>query len=197
MPDGRLFRLGVMALLVPAGVLCGHVLTYLLAIPDPVRRAAVLADTGHVWWAPAVLVGAVLAVGGIVWVLAGRLRCVAGGDPWGRDVAAWIGPRLAACQLVLFAVVEVTERIVTGHALSDLIHHEIIEHGLLAQVVVALVLTMACWCLALTVELVCAAIDRPGVQPPARPLRLIRRGVEPPRRHFRGPLSTRAPPLAC
>jgi hypothetical protein len=112
-------------------------------------------------------------------------------------VASWLAPRLAACQLVLFAVVEVTERIVTGHSLGVLNHHEIIEHGLLAQVVVALLLTMVCWCLALTVELVCAAIDRPRAQPPARPVRLIRRGVEPPRCHLRGPLSTRAPPLAC
>jgi hypothetical protein len=196
MPCGRLFRLGVLALLVPAGVLCGHVLTYLLAIPDPARRAAVLADTGHVWWAPAVLVGAVLAVGGVVWVLAGRLS-EAGGDPRGRDLAAWLAPRLAACQLVLFAVIEVAERVLTGHALSDLVHHEIVEHGLLAQVVVAVALTMVCWCLALTVELVCAAIDRPRLQPAARPVRLIRGEVEPPRRHLRAPLRTRAPPLAC
>jgi hypothetical protein len=196
MPTGRLFRLGVLALLVPVGVLCGHVLTYLLAIPDPVRRAAVLADTGHGWWAPAVLVGAILAVGGVLWVLAGRLS-EAGGDPWGRDLAGWLGPRLAAWQLVLFAAIEVAERVLTGHALGDLIRHEIVEHGLLAQVVVALALTMVCWCLALTVDLVCAAIDRPRVPTSARPVRLIRGGVEPPRRHLRVPLRTRAPPLAC
>lgn len=196
MPGGRLFRPGVLALLVPVGVLCGHVLTYLLAIPDPVRRTAVLADTGHGWWAPAVLVGAVLAVGGIVWVLAGRLS-LAGGHPRGRDLAGWLAPRLAAWQLVLFVAVEVTERVLTGHGLGDLVQHEIVEHGLLAQVVVALALTMLCWCLALTVELVCAAIDRPRLQPAARPVRLIRGEVEPPRRHLRAPLRTRAPPLAC
>ena len=196
MPSGRLFRLGVLALLVPAGVLCGHVLTYLLAIPDPVRRAAVLADTGHVWWAPAVLVGAVLAMGGILWVLAGRMS-EAGNDPRGRDLAGWLAPRLAAWQLVLFAAIEVTERILTGHALSDLIRHEIVEHGLLDQVVVALALTAVLWCLALTLELVCAAIDRPRLQPPARLLRLIRGEVELPPRHLRGHLRTRAPPLAC
>jgi hypothetical protein len=196
MPSGRLFRLGVLALLVPAGVLCGHVLTYLLAIPDPVRRAAVLADTGHAWWAPAVLVGAVLAVGGILWVLAGRLS-EAGGDPRGRDLAGWLAPRLAAWQIVLFTAIEVTERILTGHALSDLIRHEIVEHGVLAQVVVAVALTAVLWCLALTVELVCAAIDRPRLQPPARPVRLVRGAVELPPRHLRGHLRTRAPPLAC
>jgi hypothetical protein len=195
MPVGRLFRLGVLALLVPAGVLCGHVLTYLLAIPDPVRRAAVLADTGHTWWAPAVLVGAILGVGGVLWVLAGRLS-EAGSDPRGRDLAAWLAPRLAAWQIAVFAAIEVTERVLTGHALSELIRHEVVEHGLLAQVVVALALTAVLWCLALTVELVCAAIDRPRLQPPARPVRLIRGGVEPPRRHRRAPLRTRAPPLA-
>jgi hypothetical protein len=104
---------------------------------------------------------------------------------------------LAAWQIVLFAAIEVTERVLTGHALSDLVQHEIVEHGLLAQVVVALALTMVCWCLALTVELVCAAIDRPGLQPPARPVQLIRGEVEPPRRHLRAPLRARAPPLAC
>jgi hypothetical protein len=197
MPTRLLFRLVVLALLVPAGVLFGHGLTYLLAIPDPVRRAAILADTGHEWWAPAVLVGAVLAVGGILGVLACRLRYQAGSDPWGRDMASWLAPRLAACQLVLFAAVEVTERIVADHSFGGLIHHEIIEHGLLAQVVVALLLTMVCWCLALTVELACAAIARPWANPPARPVRLIRGEVEPPRCHLRAPLRTRAPPLAC
>jgi hypothetical protein len=195
MPGGRLSRLGVLALLVPAGVLCGHVLTYLLAIPDPVRRTVVLADTGHGWWAPAVLVGAVFAVGGVVWVLAGRLS-VAGGDPWGRYLAGWLAPRLAAWQIVLFAAIEVSERVLTGHALSDLVQHEIVEHGLLAQVVVALMLTMVCWCLALTLDLVCAAIDGPRLQPRARPVRQIRGEVEPPRRHLRAPLRIRAPPLA-
>jgi hypothetical protein len=197
MPTRRLFRLVVLALLVPAGVLFGHGLTYLLAIPDPVRRAALLADTGHEWWAPAILVGAVLAVGGILGVLACRLRYQAGSDPWGRDMASWLAPRLAACQLVLFAAVEATERIVTGHPLAGLGHHEIIEHGFLAQVVAALLLTMVCWCLALTVELACAAIARRWAHPPARPVRLIRREVLSPRRNPHCLLTARAPPLAC
>jgi hypothetical protein len=196
MPTGRLFRLGVLALLVPAGVLFGHSLTYLLAIPDPVRRAAILADTGHEWWAPTVLVGPVLAVGGILWVLAGRLRYQAGSDRWGREMACWLAPRLAACQLVLFAAVEVTERLVTGHPVGGLIHHEIVEHGFLAQVVVALALTMVCWCLALTVELACAAIGRPWA-PPARRVRLIRREFASPGCNPHCPLTARAPPLAC
>jgi len=112
-------------------------------------------------------------------------------------VASWLAPRLAACQLVLFAVVEVTERIVTGHSLGGLNHHEIIEHGFLAQVVVALLLTMVCWCLALTVELVCAALARPWEQRLVRPGRPIRREVALPRSNPDRSLTIRAPPLAC
>jgi hypothetical protein len=196
-PPGRWFRLGVLALLVPVGVQCGHALTYLFAIPDPVRRAAILSDTGHEWWEPTALIGAILAVAGILWVLVCRLRHEPGDDPWGRGLAGWLGPRLAACQLVLFAAVEVTERVLTGHPLRELNYHEIIEHGFLTQVVVALVLTMLCWCLALTVELVLAAIARPWVPLPLRRRRLILGEVACPRCNPHWPLTARAPPLAC
>lgn len=197
MPTGRLFRVGVVALLAPAGVLCGHGLTYLLAIPDPVRRAAVLAETVHEWWASAVPIGAVLAVGAIFWVLAGGLRLDVGSAPQRKDVAAWLAPRLALCQLALFAVVEAAERIVTGHPVSGLLNHELIEHGVLAQVVVALALTAACWCLMLTVELACAVIDLPRMRPRARSMPAIGPGRGRPQRRLCCPLGARAPPLAC
>jgi hypothetical protein len=197
MPAGRLFRLGMLALLVPVGVLSGHGLTYLLAIPDPTHRAELLAATGHHWWASAVLVGAVLAVGGVLWFVARHLRHEPGSDPWGRDTASWLAPRLASCQLVLFAGVEVAERMVTGHSLGELIDHEIIERGLISQVVVALVLTGIVWCLTLTVELACVAIDRPWLQPVPRPVRVARPGQMRPRRILRRPPTARAPPVAC
>lgn len=197
MPSGQRFRGGVLALLAPAGVLCGHELTYLLAIPGPARRAAVLDASGHEWWDAARPVGAALAVAAIVWILTGCLRCDDDDRRLDRETASWLAPRLAACQLVLFAAVEVAERVVTGHGFGDLLHHEIVEHGVISQIPVALVLTAGCLFLARTVELACARIGRPSVWVPARGVHLARREWTPPWSRPRQPLGARAPPLAC
>jgi hypothetical protein len=196
MPTGLGFRVGLVALLAPAGVLCGHELTYLLAIPDPDRRATMLGETGHGWWAAAVPVGAALAVAAIVWVLTGCLRCDDGDRLPDRETASWLISRLAACQLVLFIAIETVERLATGHALGDLAHHELVEHGVFGQIVVALLLTASCWCLAVAVELVCARTGRPSPHVPARGVPFAGRESASPRSRPRRPWGARAPPPA-
>jgi hypothetical protein len=178
-------------------VSCGHELTYLLAIPDPAHRAAELGETGHGWWDAAGPLAAVLVVAAIVWILTGCLRCDNDDRRLDRETASWLAPRLAACQLVLFAAVEVAERVATGHALGGLTHHEIVEHGVISQIAVAVVLTAGCWFLARTVGLACARIGRPSVWVPARGVQLVRCEWTPLWSRPHRPFGARAPPLAC
>ncbi|HEU4540172.1 MAG TPA: hypothetical protein VFR23_03515 [Jiangellaceae bacterium] len=159
MPAGRLLRAGVVALIAPAGVLIGHALTYLLAVPDPAERAAVMAAGGHQWWKIGTIAGPALAAAGVAVLMVAVLRRPPDGGRFRRELSRWLWPRLAACQLGLFFVIETLERAISGDPLSGDLYHEIIEHGVLAQLVVALAVTSLCWCLALAVDLACVALS--------------------------------------
>jgi hypothetical protein len=155
---GRLLRAGVLALIAPAGVQVGHALTYLLAVPDSAERAVVLAVSGHGWWTLGTVVGTVLAAAGAVVFLTIVLRRPPDGGRFRRELSRWLWPRLAACQLGLFAVIETAERAVAGDPLGGDLYHQIIEHGIFAQLVVALAITGLFWCLTLAIDLACAVI---------------------------------------
>jgi hypothetical protein len=159
MPAGRLLRAGVVALIAPAGVLIGHALTYLLAVPDPAERAAVMATSGHQWWKIGTVAGPVLAAAGVVVLIVAVLRRPPDHGRFRRELSRWLWPRLAACQLGLFIAIETLERAIAGDPLSGDLYHEIIEHSVLAQLVVALAVTGLCWCLALAVDLACVALS--------------------------------------
>jgi hypothetical protein len=100
---------------------------------------------------------------------------------------------MAAFQLSLFVVIETVERAIAGDPLSGNLYHETIEHGVLAQVIVASVVTGLCWSLALAVDLACVALAREpvpaavGITPPAFSR------VHPPLVRRR-PVNARAPP---
>jgi hypothetical protein len=157
---GRLFRAGVLALIAPAGVQIGHALTYLLAVPNPAERAAVLAASGHGWLTLGTVAGTVLGAAGAGVLLTALLRRPPDGGRFRRELSRWLWPRLAACQLGLFAIVEATERALAGDPLGGDLYHQIIEHGVVAQLVVALAITGLFWCLTLAIDLACTVITR-------------------------------------
>ena len=193
--DSSLHRLALLALLAPAGVLVGHALTYLIVLPDPARRAAVLAASGHAWWAVGAPTSAALAGGGITLVIACLLRSEGSGRQSRREFSRWLRPRLASSQLLLFTALEAIERVVAGHALSDPRHHEIVAHGVIAQLIVAFIVTELCWCLALTLDVMCAHTAQPNALPLLDSVVAFASRLEP---HEHGPGRTfraRAPPL--
>jgi hypothetical protein len=99
-----------------------------------------------------------------------------------------------ACQFILFIVIETAERVIAGDPLSGDLYHEIIEHGVLAQSVVALALTGLCWCLALAVDLACVVLIPEPVPAAVGITPLAHSRVHPPRVRRRL-LDARAPPL--
>jgi hypothetical protein len=113
-----------------AGVVVGHLLTYLLLVPGP-ARAGVLHHTGHAYFPLAVraaLVVAALSLGS--WFLRAITR--RRGDAADSSLFA----RLARLQLAGFAAMEITERVTSGTPLIELVHDHIVL-GLAVQVAVA------------------------------------------------------------
>jgi hypothetical protein len=168
---GKLFLAG-MAL---GGAVAGHCLAYLVAIPSHEARHVVLAETGHGYWpvaAVAALAASLFAAG---WVALRHARAGVAGRSRTRDVSRWLAPRLAAVQLLLFLAAEATERVVAGVPLAHLLHEGLLAWGLLAQLVVALLLTLLLGWLARAAALVGRLLA--GPPRPARPVRRLPRPV--------------------
>ena len=149
----RRLRLLMLALLAPAGVCAGHCLGYLLAIPDAVERAQVLAGTGHPFWlGQALPAGIAVAFTAIFVLLVGHLGRDPGGRAVRRDVSTWLVSRLAVVQMIGFVTFEAIERVAVGAQLGELAGIGVLEHGLASQIAVAGVFSAAVWLLAYAAE---------------------------------------------
>jgi hypothetical protein len=129
---GRLRRTAVFAFAI-AGLVLGHALAYVLAIPDPHHRDLVLAHSGHDYLPAAAQLALILA-------FAGAAAAAVGGILSRRDEESdrfTLAVRLAVVQASAFASQEVVERIASGAPLADLVHQHLLVAGLAAQVVVA------------------------------------------------------------
>lgn len=117
-----------------AGLVLGHALAYVLALPDPHHRDLVLARTGHDYLPAATQLALILAFAGAAAAAASGIlsRRDAGSDRWLR-----LTVRLAIVQASAFAGQEAVERIATGAPLADLVHQHLLIAGVAAQVVVA------------------------------------------------------------
>ena len=136
------------ALLTPVGVVCTHLLAYVLPHAEP--------GTGvtHHHLAPLALVTVLLALGalGAVAVRAAR----------GNAVELRLGV-LAAAQAALYAAVEVPETLLGGGSLLEAVTAPTLRSGLLVQLVVA-------WALVRVVRVTVAVGQRLSRQPRALPL---------------------------
>jgi len=119
----------VAALLVPLGVVASHTIAYLLAHPEAGDRARALGSVhGHL--VPLALVGAASVV----------VAALAAGDAGyrGRRLPVTAG-QLAACQVLVFAAMELGERVADGAGVSAALREPAVWIGLVVQVAVALV----------------------------------------------------------
>jgi hypothetical protein len=181
-----------------AGVLAGHWLTYLVSVPDARARTAVLAATGHGYLSLAGELVTLLAALSIAAVFVGALVDAGSARRPGRALAV----RLSAIQVVAFVAMELFERVLAGSSVGALFRGGILPVGVLANVGVALIGTIALrWVLraadrvAETVTAATAApvLHRPGLllilpETQARPFLLERAAVP-----ARGPPSPACP----
>jgi hypothetical protein len=130
-----------------AGLVLGHALAYLIAIPDPHQRAFALQRAGHAYLPALDQAAMMLALAGIAAVVVrafSRTR-EAGSERFGRVAAL-----LVVVQTSAFACQEVLERLVSGAPLGELAHDHVLAIGVIVQVVVASFAAGVLWLLART-----------------------------------------------
>jgi hypothetical protein len=148
------------------GLLVGHALSYVFAVPDPYHRDLVLQRTGHGYLPGLTEIAVVLAVGAI----AGLLGSAARGRVARTPRFAGVAGAMVATQVVAFVALEVLERLVANAGLGDLGHHHLLTIGIATQVVVALLgAGLLAW-LTRASERVAAVLARPVAPPLARPV---------------------------
>jgi hypothetical protein len=133
--SGWAFR-GLLAGLAAVGVVVAHAIAYLIAVPDPSLRNALLFVTGHEGWSLVIAV----AAGVLTFGLSGFvLSEAAEGGPKARPSIWSIALRLAGMQTIGFVVLEASERLLAGSGLETLWSEPVLTIGLLLQLVVALI----------------------------------------------------------
>jgi hypothetical protein len=118
-----------------AGLVLGHVLAYLIAVPDPHQRSFVLQRTGHEYLPTMAEAALILALAGMAAVL---IRAFAPGPRGGPERFSRLAGRLGLVQVLVFGGLEVVERIIAGAPLGHLASDHILVIGMAVQVVVAL-----------------------------------------------------------
>jgi hypothetical protein len=118
-----------------AGLLVGHALSYLVAIPDPHHRDLLLDRTGHDYLPAATEAAIIVALAGVAALLvrAWSARGAAAGER-----LAPLAATLAVVQVAAFVGQEVLERLLAGVPLAELAHDSVLPVGVVVQVTVAL-----------------------------------------------------------
>jgi len=126
-----------------AGAVVGHMVAYVLAVPEPTVRVALLGATGHAYWTAAIAAALVLGLASLAATLGRRFR--AGllasrpqpGEPLGRVAA-----QLAGFQVAIYLVQETLERLEAGIAPQALLDRRLLVTGVAVQTAIALVLAV-------------------------------------------------------
>jgi hypothetical protein len=173
-----------------AGIVVAHAADYALAFPDPARRGRVLAATGHGYWPIAVVVAVVCGVIGLAVTARRGWRGI-------RSHSSVLGTatRLAAGQVLLFAVLETVERLaVAAHPVAHLTSGQF-ALGVLVQIAVAVVAAVLLRAVERGASRLASAVRRPG-RPKSAPQHWLPRTDEAVVRWWGVAGDARGPPLA-
>lgn len=177
-----------------AGLLVGHFVSYVLAVPDPHHRDLVLGQTGHGYLPAAGEAALVLALAGVVALV---VRSWSGR---GRADAGRLGSlarSLATIQVLAFAGQELLERLVAGAPLGGLVHGHVLVVGVLVQVSVALAgAAVLHWLARTSARLATVTAPRAPLPQPAPAIALALDPDTPRTRIFATATSVRGPPSA-
>ena len=128
-----------------AGMVLGHLATYLIAFPEQNQRHLVLQNTGHVYLPAFAHVALLLALAGAITIAA---RAWTTSERSSMAIFASVVSTLALVQIAAFIGQEVLERVIAGAPLSDLTTGPVLALGVTVQVVTAFVGAAAAMCLA-------------------------------------------------
>ena len=174
------------------GLIVGHLLSYLIAIPDPTRRASVLAQSGHAYLHIAGDVAVILGFAAAVTV---GLRAVAGRDATVRSSTAYLAWRLGALQAMAFIAMELGERLVSGSGFGELFADHLFGLGIVVQLVIAAAGALLLRWIGRVAVGIADALARPPRRRTAGTLMVQQTSPGRPRPAFAGAIWARAPPL--
>jgi hypothetical protein len=120
-----------------AGVVAGHSLAYLAALPGGVQRDNYLVQTGHSYWHNALVVALLLEVVGLGVVALRSFRAGVRGMLPIRFGGRQLAIRLALIQVGAFCALEAGERLVSGTGVSGMFAHHLFVLGIAIQLLVA------------------------------------------------------------
>jgi hypothetical protein len=178
-----------------AGAVVGHGVAYALAVPEPGRRLAVLAGSGHAYWSAAIAAAIVLGLVSLVATLARSFH--AGLRPGGRTAAEPLGRlagRLALLQVTIYLVQELIERAAAGVPLGGPFNARLLVTGIAVQLLVASVLALGLAWAGRVAEVAGRALRRRLHRLDPRPARLRPTGWVRPAILLAAGMGGRAPP---
>jgi hypothetical protein len=178
-----------------AGAVLGHGLAYALAVPEPGRRLAVLAGSGHAYWSAAIATAIVLGLASLGATLARHFRAGLrpGGRPAGEPLGRLAG-RLALLQVTIYLVQELIERAAAGVPLGGPVDGRLLLTGIAVQLLVASALALALAWAGRVAEVAGRALRRRLHRPDPRPARLRPTGRVRPAILLAAGMGGRAPP---
>ena len=150
-----------------AGVILGHWLSYLIALPDAHQRTVALASAGHGYWVSAVKLAVTCAVVAVASEAIRRTRAALG-----RDSAPEVGPsglavRLATLQVLGFVAMEVSELVTAGAPVASVFQHHLFVLGILIQLLVAAVVALTLFLVGRAAVAIVVALATRRSRPPS------------------------------
>jgi hypothetical protein len=184
-----------------AGAVLGHMVAYLLAVPSPTVRVALLGATGHAYWTAAIAAASVLGLASLAATLARRFRAGLGRTrPEDGQSVGRLAAQLAGFQLAIYLVQEALERLEAGFPAHALLDGRLLVTGVAVQTVIALVLAVLLTLAGRAAEAVGRALRRPPCRVEPAGLPVVDLVLAWPSRLLAAGLGSRAPPrslLAC
>jgi hypothetical protein len=126
-----------------AGAVVGHMVAYVLAVPSPTVRVALLGATGHAYWTQAIAAASVLGLASLAATLRRRFRAgrLASRPEPGERLGIVAG-QLAGFQIAIYLVQETLERLEAGIPAHALLDGRLLVTGVIIQMAIALALAV-------------------------------------------------------
>jgi hypothetical protein len=156
-----------------AGAVVGHMVAYVLAVPSPTVRVALLGATGHAYWTAAIAAAVVLGLASLAATLGRRFRAglLAGGPPAAERLGR-VAAQLAGFQVAIYLVQETLERLEVGIPVHALLDGRLLVTGVIVQAAIALALAVLLAAAGRVAEAAGRGLRRPPrrVEPAGRPM---------------------------
>jgi hypothetical protein len=178
-----------------AGAVVGHMVAYVLAVPSPTVRVALLGATGHAYWTAAIAAASVLGLASLATTMARRFRAgLLASHPQPTERLSRLAAQLAGFQVAIYLVQEALERLEAGIPPSALLDGRLLVTGVVVQTAIALVLAVLLTLAGRAAEAVGRALRRPDRHPGRTAPPLLDQVAAWPSRLLAAGLGSRAPP---